>query len=118
MVRQWQDMIYDKNRSSTDLSDPHLDAPLPDSERDIYPDFVKIANGYGVAAERNVDKEDLANAFDRMLADPNQPYLLDIIVEREDNVYPMIPAGASYQDIIMCEEDLKKGGDDLQGSGI
>ena len=45
--------------------------------------------------------EDLAAAYARMLAAPAEPYLLDVIVEAEENVYPMIPAGGSYRDIIM-----------------
>ena len=96
MVRQWQDMIYDKHRSGSDLSDP-----LAVNEEDIYPNFLKIAEGYGVRAERVTAREDLADAFSRMLANPQEPYLLDLIVEAEENVYPMIPAGGTYRDIIM-----------------
>ena len=47
------------------------------------------------------DSAALNDALNRMLADPNEPYLLDVIVEREQNVYPMIPAGGSYKDIIL-----------------
>jgi acetolactate synthase-1/2/3 large subunit len=86
---------------------------------DIYPDFLAIAQGYRVRAERVSGKEELAAAYQRMLADPDEPYLLDIIVRPEENVYPMIPAGATYKDIIMSEDDLKKdsqGG--KQGSNI
>ena len=97
MVRQWQDMIYGGNRVSSALSDPTAVKLQGD---DIYPDFVTIAKGYRVAAERVRDLSQLDAAYSRMLADPNEPYLLDIMVEREENVYPMIPAGGSYQDII------------------
>ena len=99
MVRQWQDMIYDEHRSSSDLSDPHFESNNKDDQ--IYPDFVKVAEAYGVSAERVSCKDKLSEAFDRLLADPQQPYLLDVIVEREENVYPMIPAGGTYKDIIM-----------------
>lgn len=116
MVRQWQDMIYDKNRSSTDLSDPM--AVKKDGDIDVYPNFLKVAEGYGVTAERVSSKEELAAAYKRMLADPNQPYLLDVIVEREENVYPMIPAGGSYRDIIMNAEDIPGDAGDSQGSNI
>ncbi|HEX4211455.1 MAG TPA: hypothetical protein VHY56_13745 [Candidatus Binataceae bacterium] len=43
-----------------------------------------------------------------MMSDPNEPYLLDVIVRSEENVYPMIPAGATYKDIIMSDDDLQK----------
>ncbi len=101
MVRQWQDMIYDKHRSSSDLSDPTNIKGKDKSE--IYPNFLKIAEGYGVRAERITTKEELASAYERMLANPDEPYLLDLIVEREENVYPMIPAGGTYKDIIMSD---------------
>ncbi|MBK5103257.1 MAG: acetolactate synthase 3 large subunit, partial [Burkholderiales bacterium] len=73
----------------------------PGSEHDIYPDFVTIAAGYRVPAERVSTRGELAAAYARMLADPEEPYLVDVIVDREQNVYPMIPAGGSYQDIIL-----------------
>lgn len=116
MVRQWQDMIYDKNRSSTDLSDPM--AVKVEGETDIYPNFLKVAEGYGVKSERVTNKDELVAAYGRMLADPDQPYLLDVIVEREENVYPMIPAGGSYKDIIMCADDLPGDTSSSQGSNI
>ena len=104
MVRQWQDMIYDKNRVATDLSDPQaVKAP---GESAIYPDFVTIAQGYKVKSERVSDKAELAAAYARLLADPAEPYLLDIIVAAEENVYPMIPAGGSYLDVIHSEAEL------------
>lgn len=99
MVRQWQDMIYQGNRADSDLSDPM--AVKRTDDPDIYPDFVKIAEGYRIRAERVQRRESLDSAYERMLSDPGEPYLLDIIVDFEENVYPMIPAGGSYKDIIM-----------------
>ena len=102
MVRQWQDMIYAGHRAASSLSDPtkvKLDGD------DIYPDFVTIASGYRVTAERVTELSQLNAAFKRMLADPNEPYLVDVIVAREDNVYPMIPAGGSCKDIILGPDD-------------
>ncbi|MSR15550.1 MAG: biosynthetic-type acetolactate synthase large subunit [Gammaproteobacteria bacterium] len=99
MVRQWQDMIYGGHRAESSLGDPM--AVKAAGEQDIYPDFVTIAAGYRVQAERVTTRGDLAAAFARMLADPRQPYLVDVIVDREQNVYPMIPAGGSYKDIIL-----------------
>ena len=54
----------------------------------------------------------------RLLADPDEPYLLDVIVEKEENVYPMIPAGATYRDIIMSDEDLTGTSKETQGANI
>ena len=99
MVRQWQDMIYDGHRAESGMADPM--AVKAADEVDVYPDFPTIAAGYRVKAERVTRSEDLAAAYARMLADPAEPYLLDVIVEAEENVYPMIPAGGSYRDIIM-----------------
>ena len=99
MVRQWQDMIYDGHRAESGMADPM--AVKAADEVEVYPDFPTIAAGYRVKAERVTRSEDLAAAYARMLADPAAPYLLDVIVEAEENVYPMIPAGGSYRDIIM-----------------
>lgn len=103
MVRQWQDMIYDGHRSGSALSDPLCEVK-PAGEPDIYPDFVTIAAGYRVRAERVTRRVDLQAACERMLARPDEPYLLDVIVDAEENVYPMIPAGGSYRDIIMSTD--------------
>jgi acetolactate synthase-1/2/3 large subunit len=98
MVRQWQDMIYSGHRASSSLGDPMAVKRAGDD--DIYPDFVTIAAGYRVKAERVHHTRDLDAAYARMLADPDEPYLLDLIVDQEQNVYPMIPAGGTYRDII------------------
>jgi acetolactate synthase I/II/III large subunit len=116
MVRQWQDMIYDKHRSGSDLSDP-LVVKVPEDE-DIYPNFLKVAEGYRVTSERVTQPQELAGAYERMLANPDEPYLLDVIVNAEENVYPMIPAGGTYRDIIMSEEDLQRVSSETQGSNV
>jgi acetolactate synthase-1/2/3 large subunit len=117
MVRQWQDMIYNGHRAGTDMSDPHCQVKSPQGH-DIYPDFVTIAAGYRVPAERVTNKADVPAALARMIADPEVPYLLDIIVDAEANVYPMIPAGGTYRDIIMGDEDLPGMSRSTQGSNI
>ncbi|GAB3629881.1 acetolactate synthase [Pandoraea terrae] len=98
MVRQWQDMIYAKNRVASSLVDPTA-AGTP-GEAHPYPDFVTIAAGYGVAGARVTTADALPAALARMLADPQEPYLLDVLVAREDDVFPMIPAGKSYRDMV------------------
>lgn len=118
MVRQWQDMIYKGRRAESSLGDPTT-AVKRAEEMDIYPDFLTIAQGYRVKAERVSCKEDLAAAYARMLADADEPYLLDVIVRPEENVYPMIPAGGTYKDIILSDADLKPGSHTgKQGSNI
>ncbi len=117
MVRQWQDMIYDGHRSCSDLSDPGSPLQGEDGEG-VYPDFVTIAKGYRIQAERISRPDQLKAAFVRLLADTDTPYLLDVIVEREENVYPMIPAGATYRDILMGDEDIKSVSGESPGSNI
>ena len=117
MVRQWQDMVYDGHRASSAMSDPGLDTK-PSGQTDIYPDFVTIAAGYRIRAERVTQKELLQEAYARLLADPNEPYLLDVIVDAEENVFPMIPAGGNYRDIIMSADDMRPSFKVGQGSGL
>ena len=105
MVRQWQDMIYQGHRAESDLSDPATSVKRS-SEVEVYPDFVTIAAGYKVRAERVTRSSELEAAYKRMLANPDEPYLLDVVVSFDENVYPMIPAGATYKEIIMSSDDL------------
>ncbi|VVE87119.1 biosynthetic-type acetolactate synthase large subunit [Pandoraea bronchicola] len=98
MVRQWQDMIYARNRVASSLVDPNVPEGADDGRP--YPDFVTIAAGYGVAGARVTRPEELPAALARMLEDPSEPYLLDVLVAREDDVYPMIPAGKTYRDVV------------------
>lgn len=83
MVRQWQQLFFDKRYASTEL---------------INPDFVKIAEGYYIKARRVTKREELAEAVQEMIAH-NEAYFLEVKVEKEDNVFPMIPTGASVADI-------------------
>jgi acetolactate synthase I/II/III large subunit len=99
MVRQWQDMTYQGNRAGYTLSGP-MEVKYSD-DPDIYPDFVKITDGYRVKAKHVQEITELEAAYERMLEYPNEPFLLDLIVDFEKNVYPMIPASGTYKDIIM-----------------
>ena len=83
MVRQWQQLFFDRRYASTEL---------------INPDFVAIAKGYYIDAQRVSKREDLAGAIEEMMA-AEGPYFLEVKVEKEDNVFPMIPTGASVSDI-------------------
>ncbi len=83
MVRQWQQLFFDRRYASTEL---------------INPDFVTIAKGYFIDAKRVTKRDELADAIAEMMASEG-PYFLEVKVEKEDNVFPMIPTGASVTDI-------------------
>ncbi len=83
MVRQWQQLFFDNRYASTEM---------------VNPDFVKIAEGFRINAKKVIKREDLDNAVMEMI-DSKEPYFLEICVEKEDNVFPMIPSGASVSDI-------------------
>lgn len=83
MVRQWQQLFFDKRYASTEMTNP---------------DFVTIAKGYYLKAKRVTKREELADAVAEMVAS-KEPYFLEVCVEKEDNVFPMIPSGATVSDI-------------------
>lgn len=83
MVRQWQELFFDKRYASTEM---------------ISPDFVKLAQAYDIEAQRVSKREDLASAIKTMM-DSKEAYFLEVVIEQEDNVFPMIPTGASVSDI-------------------
>ena len=83
MVRQWQQLFFDKRYASTEM---------------VNPDFVKIAEGYYLKAKRVTERKDLANAVEEMI-NSNEPYFLEVVVEKEGNVFPMIPTGSSVSEI-------------------
>jgi len=83
MVRQWQELFFDKRYASTVMTNP---------------DFVKIAEGYHIKSRRVTERGDLQDAVQEMMAS-RDPYFLEVKVEKEDNVFPMIPSGASVSDI-------------------
>lgn len=105
MVVQWEDRFYQSNRGHTYLGDPQ-------NPHQVYPDFVAIAQGFNVPAERVVRKSQLRPALERMLASA-EPYVLDVIVPYTEHVLPMIPSGKTVRDIIM-EKDA---GQDLGQMG-
>ncbi|MGF1531683.1 MAG: biosynthetic-type acetolactate synthase large subunit [Puniceicoccaceae bacterium] len=98
MVVQWEDRFYEGCRGQTILGDPE-NIGGPENLSAIYPDYVKIAEGFGVKARRVWRREDLRPAIREML-DHDGPYLLDIIIPYTEHVLPMIPQGKSAKDII------------------
>ncbi|TYP97047.1 acetolactate synthase large subunit [Tenacibaculum adriaticum] len=83
MVRQWQQLFFDKRYASTEIQNPN---------------FITIAEGYYIKAKKVTKREDLAAAVKEMM-DAKEAYFLEVSVEKEDNVFPMIPTGASVSDI-------------------
>jgi acetolactate synthase-1/2/3 large subunit len=83
MVRQWQQLFFDKRYASTEL---------------VNPDFVTIAKGYHIKGQKVTKRQNLAGAVQEMMASKDA-YFLEVAVEKEDNVFPMIPSGASVSDI-------------------
>ncbi|SFI59649.1 biosynthetic-type acetolactate synthase large subunit [Olleya namhaensis] len=83
MVRQWQQLFFDKRYASTEMTNP---------------DFVAIAKGYSIPAEKVTKREDLRDAVAKMIS-TDGPYFLEVCVEKEGNVFPMIPTGASVSDV-------------------
>jgi len=83
MVRQWQQLFFDQRYASTEM---------------VNPDFVMLAEGYHIKARRVTKRSELDEAVAEMMAS-KEPYFLEVCVEKEDNVFPMIPTGASVSDI-------------------
>jgi len=83
MVRQWQEMFFDGRYASTEMTNP---------------DFVKIAQGYGIKARKVSERKELTESIEEMIAS-KESYFLEVRVEMEENVFPMIPTGSSVSEI-------------------
>lgn len=83
MVRQWQELFFESRYASTVMSNP---------------DFVKIAEGYDIKSKRVKERKYLKETVQEMIA-CKEAYFLEVCVEKEHNVFPMIPSGASVSDI-------------------
>ena len=86
MVRQWQDLFYNQNYSSTNM--------------EAQPDFVKLAEAYGAEGYRITSAADLRPVLEKALGTPN-PAFIDVVVEREENVSPIVPAGAALDEMLL-----------------
>ena len=85
MVRQWQQLFHEKRYSFTEMTNP---------------DFVKLAEAYSIPAKKVEKREDLQAALKEMM-DAETPYFLEVVVGKEDNVFPMVPAGAGVGEVIL-----------------
>ncbi|WP_320170162.1 biosynthetic-type acetolactate synthase large subunit [Maridesulfovibrio sp.] len=86
MVRQWQELFYNRNYCETCM--------------DAQPDFVKLAEAYGAAGFRVTEEKDVEPVLREAFA-LNKPVIVDVRVDPEENVYPMVPAGASLTDMLL-----------------
>ncbi len=91
MVRQWQDLFYQKTYTATYYTGN--------------PDFVKLAEAYGIMGLRVTEKDQVVPALEQAMAEPG-PVVIDFQVEQEENVYPMIPAGESINELIEEPEEI------------
>lgn len=85
MVRQWQQLFHDKRYSFTEMTNP---------------DFIKIAEAYDIPATRVTRREDLVNGLEALLK-ADTAYFLEVVVGREDNVFPMVPGGGCVSDVLL-----------------
>jgi acetolactate synthase-1/2/3 large subunit len=92
MVRQWQELFYDRRYAEVDLS--------------VQPDFVKLAEACGAVGFRAEKPKEVREIIEEALKIQDRPVVLDFVVDKEENVLPMVPAGKSYRDMIL--EDGKK----------
>jgi len=92
MVRQWQELFFEKRYSFTEI---------------LSPDFVKVADAYGIPGSLVSTRDKLDDAI-KVMFETEGPYLLEVNIEKEDNVFPMVPAGASVSDILLSPEDAIK----------
>ncbi len=92
MVRQWQEFFFDKRYAATPITGP---------------DFVKLAESYGIPAKRVTKSEDMENAIEFAQSTPG-PVLIEYQVEQEESVYPMVPAGAALDEMIRRPITRKK----------
>ncbi len=91
MVRQWQEMFYDRAYSEVDIS--------------VAPDFVKLAEAYGAAGFRAATPEELPAVLEAALAHKGVA-VIDVLVSKEENVFPIVPAGSNSRDMIVHSEGV------------
>ncbi len=90
MVRQWQEILHDKNYS--------------ESYTAALPDFVKLAEAYGCVGMRANKPDELDEKITQMLS-VNRPVIFDCVVDKEENCYPMIPSGKPHNQMLLCKLD-------------
>ncbi|WOO39284.1 biosynthetic-type acetolactate synthase large subunit [Rubellicoccus peritrichatus] len=99
MVVQWEDRFYEGTRGHTILGDPE-NIGGPDNLDAVYPNFVEVAKGFGIKSRQVHKKEELKDAIREMMADPDEPFLLDVLVPYTEHVLPFIPQKATAKEIL------------------
>ena len=89
MVRQWQEFFYERRYAEVTL------------EAQNQPDFVKLAEAYGHVGMRITRPEDVRGALEEAMAMKDKLVFMDFIINPEENVYPMVPAGAGLNEMIL-----------------
>jgi acetolactate synthase-1/2/3 large subunit len=89
-VRQWQQLFHEKRYSFVDITSP---------------DFVQVAKGFGIEGQSVSKRENLKNALKQMLKHDGS-YLLEVMVGKENNVFPMVPQGRGVAEIVLCKEEV------------
>jgi acetolactate synthase I/II/III large subunit len=112
MVVQWEDRFFQSNRGHTFLGLFSDEARAVADTKTIYPDFLKICEGFGIPAKRVEHKKDLAAAMEWFLAQKTA-CLLEVMVPYTEHVLPMIPAGATYKDVIYEGKKTLEAGEGL-----
>ncbi len=90
MVRQWQQLFHEKRYSFVDITSP---------------DFVQVAKGYGISGNSIKKREDLKAGLKEMI-DHDGAYLLEVMVGKENNVFPMVPQGRGVAEVVLCREEV------------
>jgi acetolactate synthase-1/2/3 large subunit len=85
MVRQWQQLFFDNRYSSVELKNP---------------DFIAISEGFKIKASKVEDRAELSASLDVMFAHKG-PYVLEVVIEKEENLFPMVPSGKACSDVIL-----------------
>jgi acetolactate synthase I/II/III large subunit len=90
MVRQWQELFHQNRYSFVNITSP---------------DYVQVAKGYYIEGDRVSDRSNLQDALKKMIA-YDGPYLLEVMVGKENNIFPMVPQGRGVSEIVLCKEDI------------
>ena len=99
MVRQWQELFFDRKYSQTDIS--------------VQPDFVKVAEAYGIKGYRIEDPKEV-EPFLKSLVKMKEAVVVDFVVDREECVFPMVPAGAAVNNMLLDRPASEKNGEELK----
>ena len=90
MVRQWQELFHQRRYSFTDITSP---------------DFVQLAKAYRIEGKSVCKREELKSSLCEMLNHKGS-YLLEVMVGKENNVFPMVPQGKGVSEVVLCKEDI------------